>query len=105
MLKWSQSGPLCLHVLLKVEWCFVYDRGVFYFQYPGKDIGSLISNVGSGAAATAGGGGAAAGADAGEAKEEKKEEKKEESEDESDDDMGFGGWSQMLPVVATCYEV
>ena len=57
----------------------------------GKDIGSLISNVGSGvAAAGAGGGGAAAEGGAAEAKEEKKEEKKEESEEESDDDMGFG---------------
>lgn len=59
----------------------------------GKDIGSLICNVGSGVAAGGGGGGAAGGASAAdeETKEEKKEEpKKEESEDESDDDMGFG---------------
>ena len=58
----------------------------------GKDLGSLISNVGSGVAAApaAGGGGGAAPA-GGEAKEEAKEEaKKEESEEESDDDMGFG---------------
>ena len=58
----------------------------------GKDIGSLICNVGSGAAvAAAGGGGTAAGATEGAPQEEeKKEEKKEESEEESDDDMGFG---------------
>lgn len=58
----------------------------------GKDIGALVSNVGSGAAATVASTAAAGGADAGgtqEAKEEKKEEKVEESE-ESDDDMGFG---------------
>lgn len=55
----------------------------------GKDVGSLICNVGSGVAA-GGGGAAAGGAEQAEAKEEKKEEKKEESEEESDDDMGFG---------------
>ena len=56
----------------------------------GKDIGALISNVGSGAAA-ASAPAAAGGGDAGaeEAKEEKKEEKADDSE-ESDDDMGFG---------------
>nr|AAX48830.1 P1 [Suberites domuncula] len=54
----------------------------------GKDIGALVSNVGSGAAAAAAPG--AGGSDATEQKEEKKEEKKEESEEESDDDMGFG---------------
>ena len=61
--------------------------------HTGKDVGSLISNVGSGAAAaaapTAGGGGDSETA----AKEEEKEEKKEESEEESDDDMGFGTYS------------
>lgn len=61
----------------------------------GKDIGALISNVGSGAAAAAPAAGGAAGGGGGggateEKAEEKKEEKKEESEDESDDDMGFG---------------
>ena len=64
----------------------------------GKDLGSLISNVGSGVAAApaAGGGGGAAPA-GGEAKEEAKEEaKKEESEEESDDDMGFGEYSVSL---------
>ena len=63
----------------------------------GKDLGSLISNVGSGvAAAPAAGGGGAAPA-GGEAKEEAKEEaKKEESEEESDDDMGFGEYSVSL---------
>ena len=99
MLKWSQSGPPCLLVLLKVDGVFLSIGQVYLYQSSasGKDIGSLISNVGSGVAATAGGGGAAD-ADAGEAKEEKKEEKKEESEDESDDDMGFGEWSH-----TTCY--
>ena len=62
----------------------------------GKDIGSLICNVGSGAAA-AGGGTATAGAtDAAPQEEEKKEEKKEESEEESDDDMGFGNENYVL---------
>ncbi|XP_065898102.1 large ribosomal subunit protein P1-like [Dysidea avara] len=58
----------------------------------GKDIGALISNVGSGVAvASSGGGGATAtGGEEAAKEEEKKEEKKEESEEESDDDMGFG---------------
>lgn len=56
----------------------------------GKDIGSLISNVGSGVAAGGGGGGGAAEGGDTKAEDEKKEEKKEESEEESDDDMGFG---------------
>ncbi|CAI8041030.1 60S acidic ribosomal protein P1 [Geodia barretti] len=60
----------------------------------GKDIGSLICNVGSGAAAAAaapaaGGGGGGGGGETA-TNEEKKEEKKEEEEEESDDDMGFG---------------
>ena len=66
---------------------------MFVFPSLGKDIGSLICNVGSGVAAAgagaAAGGGEAAGGE--EKAEEKKEEKKEESEEESDDDMGFGG--------------
>ena len=58
----------------------------------GKDIGALISNVGSGvAAASAGAGGASGGGEAAaEEKKEEKKEEKEESEEESDDDMGFG---------------
>lgn len=56
----------------------------------GKDIGALVSNVGSGAAAAAGAAPTEGGAAEQETKEEKKEEKKEESEEESDDDMGFG---------------
>ena len=57
----------------------------------GKDVGALIMNVGSGAAAAAPAGGAATGGDTGgEKAEEKKEEPKPESENESDDDMGFG---------------
>ena len=57
----------------------------------GKDIGALISNVGSGAAAAAATTSAApAGGGGGEEEEKKEEEKKEESEEESDDDMGFG---------------
>ena len=59
----------------------------------GKDIGALISNVGSGAAAAAAATSAApaGGGGGGEAEEKKEEEKKkEESEEESDDDMGFG---------------
>ena len=58
----------------------------------GKDIGALVSNVGSGAAATVATTAAAAGGETAgtqEAKEEKEEKKVEESE-ESDDDMGFG---------------
>lgn len=61
---------------------------LFASALEGKDIGALVSNVGSGAAAAAP---AAVKEDSGDAgKEEKKEEKKEESEEESDDDMGFG---------------
>lgn len=63
---------------------------IIFVSFIGKDINSLICNVGSGVAA--GGAGASAGGD-GDAPaeaEEKKEEKKEESEEESDDDMGFG---------------
>ena len=59
----------------------------------GKDIGSLICNVGSGAAAASVTGGATGGGtDTTEDKpEEKKEEKKDEGDDESEDeDMGFG---------------
>lgn len=61
--------------------------GLFSKALEGRDIGDLISNVGSAPAA----GGAAPAGGAGDAApvEEKKEEKKEESE-ESDDDMGFG---------------
>jgi large subunit ribosomal protein LP1 len=58
----------------------------------GKDIGALLSNIGSASATASVGGGAPTtteSSDKGE-KEEKKEEKKEESEEESDDDMGFG---------------
>ena len=60
--------------------------------FTGKDIGALISNVGSGVAvaSSGGGGGTAAGGEEAAKEEEKKEEKKEESEEESDDDMGFG---------------
>lgn len=57
----------------------------------GKDIGSLICNVGASAAAAAAApaaGGAAAGGDS--KPEEKEEAKKEESEESSDEDMGFG---------------
>ena len=61
----------------------------------GKDIGSLICNVGSGAAA-AGGGTATAGATDAAPQEEEKKEKKEESEEESDDDMGFGNENYVL---------
>ena len=65
--------------------------GLVSLLYVGKDIGSLICNVGLGAAAAAAGGGTATGAtDGAPQEEEKKEEKKEESEEESDDDMGFG---------------
>lgn len=57
----------------------------------GKDIGSLICNVGASAAAAAAApaaGGVAAGGDS--KPEEKEEAKKEESEESSDEDMGFG---------------
>ncbi|KAG0215467.1 hypothetical protein BGX31_000833 [Mortierella sp. GBA43] len=54
----------------------------------GKDVASMLSNVGSGGAAPAAAGGAAAAA-GGAAAEEKKEEK-EEAKEESDEDMGFG---------------
>ncbi|KAI0108542.1 ribosomal protein 60S [Daldinia grandis] len=55
----------------------------------GKDVKDLLSNVGSGGAAAAGGPAAAGGA-AGGAAEEAKEEEKEEEKEESDEDMGFG---------------
>merc|ERR1711973_901321 len=63
--------------------------GLFAKALEGRNIGDLISNVGSAPAAGGAAAGAAAGGDAPAAAEEKKEEKKEESE-ESDDDMGFG---------------
>ncbi|XP_029640834.1 60S acidic ribosomal protein P1 [Octopus sinensis] len=71
-----------------------YWPSLFARALDGVDIKSMLSNIGSMAAAPAGGapaGGAAPAGDTGgaPAKEEKKEEKKEESE-ESDDDMGFG---------------
>ncbi|KAF9979693.1 hypothetical protein BGZ65_006163, partial [Modicella reniformis] len=53
----------------------------------GKDVASMLSNVGAGGAAPAAGG--AAPAAGGAAAEEKKEEK-EEPKEESDEDMGFG---------------
>jgi len=58
----------------------------------GKDVKSMLSNVGSGggAAAAPGAGGAAAGGGAAPAEEEAKEEEKEEEKEESDEDMGFG---------------
>jgi len=61
--------------------------GLFAKALEGRNIGDLISNVGS--APAAGAAAPAAGGDAPAAGEEKKEEKKEESE-ASDDDMGFG---------------
>ncbi|XP_014790358.1 60S acidic ribosomal protein P1 [Octopus bimaculoides] len=71
-----------------------YWPSLFARALDGVDIKAMLSNIGSMAAAPAGGapaGGAAPAGDAAAApaKEEKKEEKKEESE-ESDDDMGFG---------------
>ena len=71
----------------------------------GKDIGALISNVGSGVAVASsggGGGGATAGGEEATKEEEKKEEKKEESEEESDDDMGFGKFCQLVPNCMIC---
>ena len=64
----------------------------------GKDIGSLICNVGTAAAAAAP---AATTAAAGEETkaEEKVEAKKEESEESSDEDMGFGMLSFALGLV------
>lgn len=72
--------------------------GCRFRRYLGKDVGALISNVGSGAAATAVSAAPPAAAEPakGAAKEDKKEEKKEkekpkvEEKEESDDDMGFG---------------
>ena len=89
------SGLHCLPEPWKVVHLHEIMKCFFLFALPslGKDIGSLICNVGSGVAAAgagaAAGGGEAAGGE--EKAEEKKEEKKEESEEESDDDMGFGG--------------
>ncbi|KAG0055948.1 60S acidic ribosomal protein P1 [Gryganskiella cystojenkinii] len=53
----------------------------------GKDVESMLSNVGAAGSAPAAGAVAAGGAAA---VEEKAEEKKEEAKEESDDDMGFG---------------
>ena len=88
----NQFGHHCLLELLRVcsscpAWCIINNDICIV---SGKDIGSLISNVGSGVATASG---TAAGTDEGKADdkaEEKKEAKKEESEEESDDDMGFG---------------
>ena len=67
----------------------------------GKDIGALLSNIGSASATASVGGGAPTTTESGDKgeKEEKKEEKKEESEEESDDDMGFGECLCCLPLV------
>ena len=58
----------------------------------GKDIGALLSNIGSAAASApaAGSGGAGTSGSAPAQEEEKKEEKAAEPESESDEDMGFG---------------
>ena len=59
----------------------------------GKDVKSLLMNVGSGggaAAAPAAGGAAAAGGAGDAAAEEEKPADKEEEKEESDEDMGFG---------------
>ncbi|KAH8087498.1 60S acidic ribosomal protein P1 [Filobasidium floriforme] len=58
----------------------------------GKDVKSMLSNIGAGggAPAAAGPGAAAAGGAAAGGAEPAAEEKKEEAKEESDDDMGFG---------------
>merc|ERR1712221_31503 len=61
--------------------------GLFAKALEGRNIGDLISNVGS--APAAGSAAPAAGGDAPAAAEEKKEEEKKEESEESDD-MGFG---------------
>ena len=63
---------------------------LFASALEGKDIGALVSNVGSGSAAAPAAAAAGTGDSGATEQEEKKEEKKEESEEESDDDMGFG---------------
>ena len=80
-------------VAVEPVWPSLFSRAL-----EGKDVGALISNVGSGAAATAVSAAPPAAAEPakGAAKEDKKEEKKEkekpkvEEKEESDDDMGFG---------------
>jgi len=60
----------------------------------GRDVKSMLLNVGAGGGSVAVGGGgaapAAAAAAEAPAEEAKEEEKKEEEKEESDDDMGFG---------------
>ena len=69
--------------------------------HAGKDIGALLSNIGSAAASApaAGSGGAGSGGPAPAQEEEKKKEEKAESEEESDEDMGFGGSSHNMSVI------
>ena len=57
----------------------------------GKDIGALLSNIGSAAASAPAAGGGAGASTSAPAKEEEKKEKEPEPESESDEDMGFGG--------------
>ncbi|XP_065185050.1 large ribosomal subunit protein P1-like [Sycon ciliatum] len=61
--------------------------GLFAKALEGRNIGDLVSNIGSASAAPAA---AASTAAAPAAAEEKKAEKAPESDPESDDDMGFG---------------
>ncbi|KAG5463811.1 MAG: 60s acidic ribosomal protein-domain-containing protein [Olpidium bornovanus] len=63
---------------------------IFAKALAGRNVGDLLMNVGSGAAAAPAGGTPAGGAAAGGSAAEAKAEEKAEEKEESDEDMGFG---------------
>ena len=83
----AKISSLCSAAGLKVEG---YWPTLFAKFLDGKDVGSLLSNVGSAGAAPAGGATGGGGGGGAKKEEEKEEEKQDEEEEEEDDDMGFG---------------